>query len=76
MRWEFVTRPVRGAGYVAWNWAWRAIDDEGTVRVSDRSFTTFNACVADARLHGFTGDADPTGFAPNLRSPQAPFFWS
>jgi hypothetical protein len=55
MKWEFVTRPMRGISYVAWNWQWRAIDERGDTKVSTRTFATFRECVArcqDPRLHG------------------------
>jgi hypothetical protein len=76
MRWEFVTRPVRGAGYVAWSWEWRIVAADGSIRTAPQTFSTFRECVADARLHGFTGNADPAGFAPFFRTPQARFIWS
>jgi hypothetical protein len=76
MKWEFVTRPVRGAGYVAWNWEWRAIADDGSIQTAARTFATFRECVADARAHGFSGDPDPAGFTPFLRTPQARFVWT
>jgi hypothetical protein len=75
MKWEFVTRPVRGAGYVAWNWEWRAVADDGSIRTAARTFATFRECVADARAHGFSGDPDPSGFAPFFRAPLARFTW-
>jgi hypothetical protein len=76
MKWEFVTRPIRGVGYVAWRWEWRTTADEGTVKTSERTFSTFRECVADARMHGFTGDPEPGGFGPFFQRPQARFIWS
>ena len=76
MKWEFVTRPVRGSSYVAWNWEWRAIAEDGSIKSAARTFATFRECLADARRHGFTGSADPAGFAPFFRTPHAPFIWS
>lgn len=35
-------------------WAWHTADDNGVSRKhSDTEFTDFNACVDDARAHGF-----------------------
>jgi hypothetical protein len=76
MKWESVTRPVRGIGYVAWNWQWRAIDERGDAKVSTRTFATFRGCVADARIEGFTGNPDPAGLSPFFRRPEARFTWS
>lgn len=76
LTWEFVTRPVRGVGYVAWNWEWRAIDEQGEKKSSTRTFSTFRECVADARLYGFTGNPDPAGIGPFFRRPEARFMWS
>jgi hypothetical protein len=74
--WVFVTRPVRGVGYVAWNGEWRAIDEQAEKRSSTRTFSTFRECVADARLNSFAGNLDPAGFAPFSRRPEARFVWS
>jgi hypothetical protein len=64
MTWKFVTRPMRGVGYVAWNWQWRAIDERGDTRVSTRAFATYGGCVAAAGIHGFTGRPRPSGLSP------------
>jgi hypothetical protein len=76
MEWEFVTRPVRGVGYVIWNWQWRATDERGDRKSSTRTFSTFRECVADARMHGFTGNPDPAGLGDFFRRPEARFMWS
>ena len=73
MTWEFLTRPVHGAGYVAWSWEWRAVAHDGSVRIAARTFATFRECVADAHTNGFTGNPDPARFAPFFRQRQAGF---
>ena len=76
MRWEFVTRPVGGAGFVAWNWEWRVVRDDGSRTVSARTFVTLRDCIADARVQGFTGDAPRLAHGGRGSGPEAPFFWS
>ena len=75
MTWEFITKPVRGANAVSWEWGWRCSDADGTERVSARTFASFRECVADARLHGFTGEADPGEAGTVFHRPQARFNW-
>jgi hypothetical protein len=51
MTWEFVTKPVRGHGYIVWEWEWRFTAEDGSTTASTRSFSSFRECVADARVH-------------------------
>jgi hypothetical protein len=74
MTWEFVTKPVRAANAVSWEWEWRCTE-EGTMRTSTRTFPSFRDCIADARLHGFTGDADPGEAGTLFQRPEARFKW-
>ena len=76
MKWEFVTKPVRGQGYVVWEWEWRATGDDGSTKQATRTFSSFRECLADARIHGFTGNADPTESGTTLfQRPEARFNW-
>ena len=75
MTWEFITKSVRSANAVAWEWEWRCGDD-GRQRTSVRTFASFRECVADARAHGFTGDADPGETGTLFQRPEARFVWS
>jgi hypothetical protein len=76
MTWEFVTKPVHGPGYVVWEWAWRFTAVDGSRKASTRSFSSFKECVADARVHGFTGKADPADSGTTLfLRPEARFKW-
>jgi hypothetical protein len=76
MNWEFVTKPTRGPGYVTWEWTWRFSAEDGAVKTSSRSFSSFRECVADARVHGFTGNPDPADFGTTwFDRPQARFQW-
>lgn len=75
MTWEFITKAVRSANAVAWEWAWQCGDD-GTKRSSERTFASFRECVADARMHGFTGDAEPGEAGAFFQRPETRFIWS
>ena len=75
MTWEFITKPVRSTNAVAWEWEWRCAGVDGARRVSVRTFASFRECVADARLNGFTGDADPSESGTVFQRPQARFNW-
>jgi hypothetical protein len=76
MRWEFVTKPVRGRDYVVWEWEWRFTAEDGSTKRSTRSFSSFRECVADARVHGFTGNPDPADSGTTLfHRPESRFNW-
>ena len=74
MAWEFITKPVRTANSVSWEWEWRCATD-GTTRISTRTFSSFRDCIADARRHGFTGDPDPGEAGTLFQRPEACFKW-
>ena len=76
MTWEFITKPVHGAHTVSWEWEWRCVGDDGSDQASARTFSSFRGCVADARLHGFTGDAEPSGSGTFFQRPEARFNWT
>lgn len=75
MSWEFITKPVSSANTVSWEWAWRCTRDDGSKTASARTFSSFRECVADARAHGFTGDADPRESGTLFQRPEARFNW-
>ena len=75
MTWEFITKAVRSTNAVAWEWAWRCGDEDSSKRASARTFASFRECVADARAHGFTGDADPGEAGTVFQRPEARFTW-
>ena len=75
MTWEFITKPVRSTNAVSWEWAWRCSGEDGSKSVSARTFASFRECVADARVHGFTGDADPGESGTLFQRPEARFNW-
>jgi hypothetical protein len=75
MTWEFITKAVRSANAVAWEWEWRCSADDGARQTSSRTFASFRECVADARTHGFTGDADPGECGTVFQRPEARFTW-
>jgi hypothetical protein len=75
MTWEFITKPVQSANAVSWEWQWRSIDQHGATTTSERTFTSFKACVADARIHGFTGDPEPGDAGTVFQRPQFRFTW-
>ena len=74
MTWEFITKPVRTANSVSWEWEWRSTNG-GDTRTSSRTFSSFRECTADARLHGFTGDPDPGEAGTLFQRPEARFNW-
>ena len=74
MTWEFITKPVRSANAVSWEWEWRFGSEDGT-RTSTRTFASFRECIADARLHGFRGDPDPAESGTFFQRPEARFKW-
>jgi len=75
MTWEFITKPVRSANAVSWEWEWRYKGEDAQVKASARTFSSFRECIADARLHGFTGDPDPGESGTLFQRPEAPFNW-
>jgi hypothetical protein len=75
MTWEFITKAVRSANAVAWEWEWRWTAEDGAKKTSAHTFASFRECVADARLHGFTGDADPGEAGTLFQRPEARFNW-
>jgi hypothetical protein len=75
MTWEFITKPVRTANAVSWEWAWRCVGDDGSKKNSSRTFGSFRECVADARMHGFTGDPEPGEAGTLFHRPESRFIW-
>ena len=75
MTWEFITKPVRSANAVSWEWVWRCDAPDGTKKASPRTFSSFRDCVADARRNGFTGDADPGESGTLFQRPEARCNW-
>ena len=75
MTWEFITKAVRSTNAVAWEWEWRCSADDGARQTSSRTFASFRECVADARTHGFSGDADPGEAGTVFQRPEARFTW-
>jgi hypothetical protein len=75
MSWEFITKPVRAPNSVSWEWEWRHKEDDGSQRASTRTFASFRECIADARRHGFTGDADAAESGTLFQRPEARFRW-
>lgn len=76
MTWEFITKSVTRANAVSWEWAWRCTGAAGGgTRSSARTFGSFRECIADARLHGFTGDPDPAESGTLFQRPEFPFRW-
>lgn len=76
MTWEFITKPVRSANAVSWEWAWRRRASEGDAITSTRTFSSFRDCVADARLNGFSGDAEPGVSGTLFQRPETRCTWS
>jgi hypothetical protein len=74
MTWEFITKPVHTSNSVSWEWEWR-FTDNGTKKTAARTFSSFRECVADARMHGFTGAADPAEAGTLFQRPEARFVW-
>jgi hypothetical protein len=54
-KWRFQTAPRHTHNSVRYEWCWRTTTSGGRV-ASAKSFTSLNACVADAKLHGFEGE--------------------
>jgi hypothetical protein len=75
MTWEFITKAVRSANAVAWEWEWRCTGEDGSKKASARTFASFRDCVADARTHGFTGEPEPGETGTLFRRPEARFNW-
>jgi riboflavin synthase len=75
MTWEFITKAVRSANAVSWEWEWRHKGGDARTNASARTFSSFEECIADARLHGFTGDADPGEAGTVFQRPEARFNW-
>lgn len=60
MLWRIYTKPVETEdGGIALRWFWRSPVLEGR-NESPVGFTTRDACVADARLHGYTPERENT----------------
>ena len=75
MTWEFITKPVRSANAVSWEWEWRFTAENAARKASARTFSSFRECIADARAHGFSGDADPRESGTLFRRPESRFNW-
>ena len=75
MTWEFITKPVRSTNAVSWEWAWRCSARTTRRTSSARTFASFRECVADARLHGFTGDPEPGESGTLFQRPESRFKW-
>ena len=75
MTWEFITKPVRSVNAVAWEWEWRCLESDGSRRTASRTFSSFRECIADARMHGFTGDPDPREAGTFFQRPETRFIW-
>jgi hypothetical protein len=75
MTWEFITKAVHTGNSVSWEWTWRWKSQDGSSSASPRTFASFRDCVADARRHGFTGDADPSESGTLFQGPEARFRW-
>jgi transcriptional regulator of met regulon len=75
MAWEFITKPVRSVNAVSWEWEWRTTAEDGSKKVSARTFASFRECIADARLHGFTGDPEPGESGTLFHRPESRFVW-
>jgi hypothetical protein len=73
--WEFITKPVRSTNAVSWEWQWQWRREDGTTESSACTFSSFRECIADARLHGFTGDANPGEAGTLFQRPEARFRW-
>ena len=58
MLWRIYTKPVETEdGGIGLRWFWRSPVMEGR-KESPLGFTTREACVADAALHGYTPDCE------------------
>jgi hypothetical protein len=75
MRWEFITKAVRSANAVSWEWEWRCTAEDGAKKVAAHTFASFRECVADARVHGFTGEAEPGEAGTLFQRPESRFRW-
>lgn len=75
MTWEFITKAVRSSNAVSWEWEWRRTGDDSSKEASSRTFASFRECVADARVHGFTGDAEPGEAGALFQRPEFRFNW-
>ena len=75
MTWEFITKAVHTANSVSWEWEWRCTADDGSETASPRTFSSFRECIADARIHGFTGDPDPGESGTLFQRPEQRFMW-
>ena len=75
MTWEFITKAVRSANAVSWEWEWRYTAADGSKQTSARTYASFRECVADARLNGFTGEAEPGEAGTLFQRPEARFDW-
>ena len=75
MTWEFITKAVRSANAVSWEWEWRHAPEDGPKKASERTFASFRECVADARVYGFTGEAEPGEAGTLFQRPEARFTW-
>jgi len=58
MGWEFAA--LWNDDTTPWHWVWRRVaDDSGQVLEESPPFPQLEACVADAKKHGF--ESDPRG---------------
>jgi hypothetical protein len=55
--WQFQTVQTSIPCGIRYEWRWRATED-GSTRVSERTFLSFDACIEDARVNGFRGSID------------------
>lgn len=54
--WEFYRGPGFDSGDARLDWSWRFHRDDGRVESTAQTFRFFLACVAHARLHGYSGE--------------------
>ena len=57
MDWEFIATWNDDAGR-PWRWTWRRLSDDAGKGAPSRSFASLDACVDDARRHGFEDEED------------------
>ncbi len=58
IRWEFDTVLTDAPGVVRTSWRWTRIGDDAIIGRAARLFDSLDACVADARAYGYTGDGE------------------
>ena len=57
MDWEFIATWTGDAGE-PWCWVWRRLADDAVKGAPSRRFATLEACVEDARRHGFEDEEE------------------